>query len=130
MNQGVIQSYRDLEVWQRARRLVKSVYELSAAFPDRERFGLTAQLRSAAISICSNIAEGWGRRYPAELIQFLRTANGSLTELETQLILSTDLGYLTTEQADDALNEASILGRQLLSLERSVKKRTQQHPGS
>ena len=118
-----IQSYQELEVWQRARSLVKAVYRLTDTFPASERFGLTAQMRRAAVSIPSNIAEGWGRHYPAEFIQFLRTANGSRVELETQLILSQDLALMDEASLTHLLNETTILGKQLLTLERSLNSR-------
>lgn len=118
-----VQSYRNLEVWQRARKLVTEIYRLTEAFPTSERFGLIAQMRRAAVSIPSNIAEGWGRHYPAEFTQFLRTANGSRVELETQLILSTDLGFSTETDLTPLLEQTTILGKQLLSLERRLKGR-------
>ena len=122
-----IESYRDLEVWQRARILVKTTYLATARFPPEEKFGLISQMRRAAVSVPSNIAEGWGRHYPAEFIQFLRKANGSLTELETQFLLSTDLEFLPPQQVDSILQETKILGRQILALERSLlRKRGEQ----
>jgi four helix bundle protein len=116
-----IHSYQDLDVWQRSRQLVKAVYQLTETFPRHEQFGLTSQMRRAAVSIPSNIAEGWGRHYPAEFIQFLRIANGSRTELETQIILSSDLELIPENHLTSLLNETTILGKQLLALERSLK---------
>lgn len=116
----MINSYRDLEVWQRARKLVKLVYETTYKLPSEEKFGLSSQMRRAVVSVCANIAEGWGRHYPSEFIQFVRIANGSLTELETHLILCMDLGYLSQPGADPMVNEVQILSRQLLALERSL----------
>ena len=84
---------------------------------------MTSQIRRAAASIPANIAEGWGRRYPAELLQFLRTANGSRTELETHLIISADVGLCTEEAIQPILQETTILGRQLVALERSLRAR-------
>jgi four helix bundle protein len=77
------ESFRDLSVWQRAIELTVGVYQLTAAFPDSERFGLTSQLRRAAVSIASNIAEGYGRATKGEYIQFLGHARGSVSEVET-----------------------------------------------
>ncbi|MCC7494460.1 MAG: four helix bundle protein [Fimbriimonadaceae bacterium] len=119
-----IESYRDLDVWQRGRRVVREVYDLTRGFPSEERFGLTSQMRRAAVSIPSNLAEGWARHYPAEFIQFIRIANGSTAELETQLLLSIDLGLVSEPHAQPLLEELAILGRQILSLERSLKRRT------
>jgi four helix bundle protein len=118
-----INDYRDLEVWQLGRVLTKKLYQLTATFPDEEKFGLISQLRRAAMSIPSNIAEGWGRHYTAEFIQFLRKANGSRTEVETQLILSADLEFATQPEVDSLLKETTLLGKKLLNLERSLQKR-------
>ena len=118
-----IESYRDLEVWQQGRTLTKKLYQLTAKFPDEEKFGLISQLRRAAVSIPSNIAEGWGRHYTAEFIQFLRKANGSRTEVETQLILSADLSFATTQEVEALLKETAVLGKKLLNLERSLERR-------
>ena len=125
MAKKAVQSYRDLEVWQRGRSLVKAVYELSAALPESERFGLSSQMRRSSVSIPANIAEGWARHYSAEFIQFLRHANGSLAEVETHLILSQDLGLASTDQVERLLQETQILGRQLLALERLLINRRQ-----
>jgi len=103
---------------------VKLAYELTRGLPSEEKFGLVTQTRRAAASIPANIAEGWGRHYPAEFIQFLRTANGSRTELETHLILCVDLGMIPEPQTQPLLAECEILGRQLLALERSLSRRT------
>ncbi|WCJ60898.1 four helix bundle protein [Fontisphaera persica] len=118
-----INDYRDLEVWQLGRRLARKLYQLTAKFPDEEKFGLVSQLRRAGVSIPSNVAEGWGRHYTAEFIQGLRRANGSRTEVETQMILSADLGYATTQEVEALLKETALLGKQLLALERSLQKR-------
>src|SRR5689334_886802 len=93
----------DLEVWKDAMRLAREIYRASAAFPDSERFGLTAQIRRAAVSVPSNIAEGAGRGRPAEYANHLRIARGSLMELDTQLWLARDLGFLTESSDVHAL---------------------------
>jgi four helix bundle protein len=121
-----INDYRDLEVWQLSRKLVKEIYRLTRQFPDEERYSLTSQMRRAAVSIPSNTAEGWGRHYTAEFIQFLRKANGSRTELETQLILSQDLELATPQQVEPLLLQTNLIGRKLLNLERSLKKRMEE----
>jgi four helix bundle protein len=118
-----INDYRDLEVWQLGRKLVKELYQLTRKFPEEEKFGMISQIRRAAVSIPSNIAEGWGRHYTAEFIQFLRKANGSRTEVETQLILSSDLEFTTTADVEALLKETALLGKKLLNLERSLQKR-------
>jgi four helix bundle protein len=90
----VVTSYRDLVVWQKGMKLSRAVYLATTDFPDDERFGLTSQMRRASISIPSNIAEGQGRLATKEFKQFLGIARGSLKELETQILLAIDLGYM------------------------------------
>lgn len=87
-------TYKDLEVWIKARVLTKEVYLLTTEFPKEEQYGLTSQMRRCVVSVPSNIAEGYGRQYKKETIQFFHIARGSLYELETQLYIATDLGYL------------------------------------
>ena len=87
------QNYKDLVVWQKGISLAKAVYQLTTQFPGEEKFGLIAQMRRAAISIPSNIAEGQARHTTGEFIQFISHAEGSTAELETQLILSIELGF-------------------------------------
>ena len=86
-------SFKDLIVWQKSYRLTREIYVFSGQFPKNELYGLVQQLRRAAVSIPSNIAEGYGRRHKAEYGQFLSIAYGSLCELETQYMLAVDLGY-------------------------------------
>ena len=88
-----VKHYKELKVWQKGMHLTKSIYQLTASFPGDEKFGLSAQMRRAAVSVPSNIAEGQARRGTGEFLQFLSHASGSLAELETQLLLSADLGY-------------------------------------
>ncbi len=88
-----IKSYKDLMVWQKGVLLVKLVYELTRAFPPDEKFGLVAQMRRAAVSVPSNLAEGHARNTTGEFIQFISHAEGSLAELETQVILAVELGF-------------------------------------
>jgi four helix bundle protein len=100
-----INSYRDLDVWKQSRQLVKSVYQLSRSFPKEEQFGLTNQLRRAAISVPSNIAEGSGRNHSKDSIQFFFIARGSLYEIETQLIISFDLEYISDGHLQEVLEQ-------------------------
>lgn len=87
-------TYKELEVWVKARAFVKEIYLVTKDFPKDEMYGLTSQMRRSAISIPSNIAEGYGRQYKKESIQFFHIARGSLYELETQLYIAADLYYL------------------------------------
>jgi len=91
-------SFKDLIVWQKAYRLVLEIYKITKDFPKSETYGLAQQMRRAAVSLPSNIAEGYGRRHKTEYKQFLSIAYGSLSELDTQYLLSIDLGY--TKKSD------------------------------
>ncbi len=89
--------YKELDIWLQARRLVKTVYVLTKSFPKDEQFSLISQVKRCAVSIPSNIAEGFGRQSSKETIHFFYIARGSLFELETQLILASDLGYISND---------------------------------
>jgi four helix bundle protein len=92
----MVESYRDLKVWQRAVEMALAIYRLTTGFPKEELFGLTSQIRRAGVSVASNIAEGYGRGSKGEYRQFLAMARGSNLELQTQLYLATELGYGST----------------------------------
>ncbi|MFO8014138.1 MAG: four helix bundle protein [Phycisphaerae bacterium] len=117
-----IRNYTDLLVWQGARALVRRVYELSERFPKAERFGLTQQLRRAAVSVPSNIAEGYGRGSLRDYIRFLQMARGSLYEMQTQLVLAEDLAFVAGEEVQALRDEASNGARLLHGLLRSLRK--------
>jgi len=114
--------YKDLLVWRKGIDLVKEIYRTTKAFPADERFGLVSQLRRAAVSIPSNIAEGQARKTTGEFVQFLSQAEGSLAELDTQLILAVELGYSNTTQAASATGLVSELKRMLNALRRALLK--------
>ena len=113
-------NYSDLIAWQRAIDLVETVYRLSAAFPREELYGLTAQVRRAAVSVPSNIAEGQGRWSTNEFIHFLGISQGSLREVETQLTIAVRLGYLTADQAEGGFKLAAETGRLINGLRNSL----------
>ena len=121
-----VKSYRDLSAWQKARLLVKEVYLLTAAFPVGERFGLVSQMNRSAVSIPSNIAEGYGRATTQDYLHFLRIARGSAYELETQLVLAQDLGLCTEERGLRVQvvlqEEIRILQGLIAALERKIEK--------
>ena len=119
----IVASYRELLVWQKAMALVSSVYKLTGTFPNSERFGLTPQIQRSAVSIPSNIAEGQGRLATKEFRQFLGIARGSLKELETQLLISIDLGYTSQEGAEVCLDLADEIGRMLNSLIKALERK-------
>lgn len=116
-----IKSYRDLHVWQRAVEVVEEIYRISADFPSDERFGLTSQIRRATVSVPSNIAEGYGRRKRAQYMQYLDIANGSLKEVETQLIIAGKLGFIEKDQAQKAWSLLQEVGKMLTGLIRSLE---------
>ena len=97
------QGFKDLIVWQKAYLLVKEIYSLSKDFPREEAYGLTQQIRRAAISIPSNISEGYGRQHNKEYRQFLSIAYGSLCEFETQYLIAIDLNYLKKNEIVESL---------------------------
>jgi len=112
--------YKDLLVWQKAIALAKEVYRMTASFPGEERFGLTSQMRRAAVSVPSNIAEGQARHGTREFLQFISHASGSLAELETQILLSVDLGFGAESDSDTLLEKIGELQRMLAGLRRSL----------
>ena len=115
-----VMHYRELIAWQRAMDLVEAVYRLSSVFPKEELYGLTNQIRRAAVSVPSNIAEGQGRGAGNEFAHHLRIANASRQEVETQLMLAERLGYLSSDMLAHALSISEEVGRLLSGLHRSV----------
>jgi four helix bundle protein len=111
---ALYKTFRDLDAWKKSRELAKSVYLATTSFPREEEFGLKLQVRRAAISVISNIAEGYGRQYKKEAIQFMFIAKGSLNEIEAQLIVSEDLNFLKVETTQ-TLFEQIETARKLLS---------------
>jgi four helix bundle protein len=116
-----ISSYRDLRVWQVGMNLAVECYEATKSFPREETFGLTSQIRRAAAAIPANIAEGHGRGTRKEYRQFLRTAQASLRELETHLILSTRVGLMPEATSNILLQTADRLGRMLNTLQQRLQ---------
>jgi four helix bundle protein len=116
----MIQSYKDLQVWQLSRNLVKEVYLLSGGFPKTEVYGLTAQLRRAAISVPSNIAEGHSRCGRRDYANFVAIAIGSCAEMETQILLAVDLGFCSIEQTEFLLQSVEQLQKMLHRLRQSL----------
>jgi len=100
--------------------LAKLIYDLTRKFPSDERFGLTSQLRRAAVSVPSNIAEGQARHGTGEFLQFLSHAEGSLAEIETQLLLAVNLGFCQQTSVDEPLSEIDQLQKMLVALKRSL----------
>jgi four helix bundle protein len=118
-----VRNYKELRVWQGAMELVESVYRLSAAFPPEENYGLKSQIRRAAVSIPSNIAEGQSRASTKEFLNHLSIAQASLAEVETQLEISVRLRYLAVEQVATASQAIQKLGKQIHALRTALEAR-------
>jgi len=117
--------YKDLLVWQEGLALTRKIYELTRTFPPEERYGLVSQMRKAAVSIPSNIAEGQARHTTGEFVQFISHAEGSLAELETQVLVSIELRYFKKEgDAEELLARVNELRKMLNSLRRKLVKRS------
>lgn len=117
----MLKSYRELLVWQKATDFAVECYRFTATFPKAETYGLTSQIRRAAVSIPANIAEGYGRGSRKEYAQFLLISQGSLKELETHIIIAEKPAYLTLTQRDFELAQTDEMGRMLGSLIRRLK---------
>jgi four helix bundle protein len=115
--------YRELEVWQVAMDLAAQCYQVTKAFPKDELFGMTSQIRRAATSIPANIAEGQGRQHTKEFVQFLSVARGSLSELETHLILCQRVGLLKPQQLDLLMAMTDRISRMLSGLRKALENR-------
>lgn len=113
-------NFRELKIWQKSRKLVKEIYQLTKLFPNDELYSLTSQIRRDVISIPSNIAEGCGRGTDKELSRFLDIANGSAFELESLLILATDLEYLNINQTDAMISELNEIEKMIFKLKGSL----------
>jgi four helix bundle protein len=119
--QTSMQDYRKLIVWQRSRALTHEIYRLTASFPSHERFGLVSQMRRAAISITSNIAEGCGRDSRKELARFMSLASGSAHELESQVYLALDLGLVDEAPTREATAAVAEVKAMLFSYRRTLQ---------
>ena len=118
---GEIKSYRDLIAWQKTFSLGLAVYRLTKQLPEAERFGLISQLRRGAVSIASNIAEGYGRQSTNDYVRFLRVARGCLYELDTQLLFAIELGYVEVGECAPLQEQVNECGRILAGLIRSLE---------
>ena len=115
-----MKSHKDLIVWQKSMLLVKRLYEITSSYPKDEIFGITSQMRRAAVSIPSNIAEGYGRLYEKETVKFLSTALGSASELETQMLISKQLMLASDQELDDLLMLNNEIIRMLVALSKKL----------
>jgi four helix bundle protein len=111
-----LRGYRDLRAWKQAMGLVTEIYRVTRTFPKEELYGLVSQLRRAAVSIPSNLAEGHGRNSRNEFRQFIGQARGSLSEVETQLEIAKNLGYVGSDVADALMEQTEAVGKMLTGL--------------
>ena len=118
-----IKTFRDLLVWQKSMGFVTEVYKISNDFPKEETFGLTSQIRRSAVSVPSNISEGFGRQSLWDFIRFLKIGIASLFELQTQLEISSNLAYISKESFDRLYEESREIERMLSSLIRKLKEK-------
>ena len=117
----MLKNYKDLNVWQKSYKLCLKIYRMTAKFPSEERYGLTSQIRRAAVSIPSNIAEGYGRKTTLDYIRMLYISYGSVCELETQILLAGDLGYIEKGELDAAKKDIAEIERMLKALIRALE---------
>ena len=125
-----VRDYRELIAWQKAIDLVENVYRQTAGFPRQELYGLTTQIRRAAVSIPSNIAEGQGRHTTPDFLRFLAIANGSLKEVETQFYIARRLGYLDERQLAVSTDRTEEIGRLISGLRKSLKAKSSRDPST
>ena len=118
----MIRSFRDLDVWNKAIQLVKKIYLVTKSFPKEEIYGLSAQMRRAAVSIASNISEGKTRQSKNEYVQFLYIALGSTSELETQVVISKELAYIDGKSEEGLLEHLDHIARMLRNLIKGLRK--------
>jgi len=116
-----LKNYRGLIAWQKAMELVETVYRLTRRFPKEELYGMTTQIRKAAVSIPSNIAEGQGRRTTPDFLHFLSIANGSLKETETQVLIAQRLHYINEQETSEAVNLTTEVGKLIHGLINSLR---------
>jgi four helix bundle protein len=112
----MVWNFRNLEVWKVSFGMVRKVYSVIEKFPTEEKYALASQMRRAVVSISSNIAEGCGRRTSKDFVSFLHNALGSTKEVESQVLVTLELGYITESESDDLIGELSRVGAMLLGL--------------
>lgn len=118
---SIVNSFKDLLVWQQSIDLTANIYALTSSFPKSELFGLSSQIQRAAVSVPSNIAEGHARDSTKEYLRFISIALGSLAEVETQLVIANKLQFLNNEMMGELLGKTGEIGRMLRGLQKSLK---------
>ncbi|MFH1867547.1 MAG: four helix bundle protein [Candidatus Omnitrophota bacterium] len=121
MDEKKIRSFKDLKIWQKGIEIVKDIYKITKDFPKDELYGLTSQMRRCAVSVPSNIAEGFKRYHDKEYRQFLYIALGSSAELETQLIISNELKYINNKESEEIYEKVDHLSRMIMALIQKLK---------
>ncbi len=121
---GVLRNFKDLHVWQKSYTLCLKIYELTAQFPDEEKYGLASQIKKSAVSIPSNIAEGYGRKTTADYIRMLYISYGSICELETQILLAGDLGFIEKDDLNLLSKDINEVERMPKALIKSLKNKS------
>jgi four helix bundle protein len=119
---ATIQTFKQLTVWQEAMTLVEMIYRETGNYPKTELYGLTGQTRRAAVSVPANIAEGYGRQNRGEYLNFLSIAHGSLTELETHLLIALRIGYLNNPTMEPIQKQLNSVGRLLIAIRKALSK--------
>jgi four helix bundle protein len=117
----MLKNYKELNVWQKSYKLCLDVYRITAGFPKEEKFGLTSQVRRSAVSVPSNIAEGYGRKTTADYVRYLYIAYGSNCELETQMMLSRDLDYIDNAAIKESIEKINEVERMVKALIKSLE---------
>jgi four helix bundle protein len=121
-----VKDYRDLIVWQKAMDLVERIYRASGAFPREEIYGLTSQIRRAAVSVPSNVAEGNGRNTTRDYVHFLGMAYGSAKEVETQVLIAERLHYIDSSRSDELVNATTEVARLISGLLNALNRKVLQ----
>lgn len=116
-----MKKFKNLKIWKEGINLVSNVYKLTSKFPEEEKFGLISQLRRSSVSIPSNIAEGYGRNSDSELSRFLNISRGSSYELETQLIITHELGYISSEQLETLSKQLDNIQGGITNFQKKLK---------
>ena len=116
--------HEKLDVWKMSMEMVTSIYEITKTFPSDERFGLVSQIRRAGVSVPANIAEGAARQSDKEFCQFLSIAQGSASELETELLIAKNLGYMSCQDYERIYEEINVIARMLIGLSKTVRSRS------
>lgn len=116
-----MKTHKELDVWRNAVDFVTSIYEMTRAYPKEEQYGIVSQIRRSAVSVPSNIAEGAGRGHSKEYVRFLYIAQGSLSEIETQIIISQKLKYISEVEFDSIISRVKVIQKQLSGLIKYLK---------